>query len=354
MAIYLCLKRLIDGNCLPTSMIHFHTSKSIINHKILAALISLQTQYFEPTLLIMLSTGQRSFRVARNVNLRAFSSKDTASAPKDTRMPTPLSLGYDMKYHAAPGNHGLGARPIVVIAGWMGAKERQMKPYLNFYHERNIDTISFAVGPNHVLFPHKAMQQMEAVLNCVADAHKQQEDSGPRKSIGQPSSILFHHFSVGGFLYGQAIIAMQKHSHLNDFPITIKAQIFDSPPDYQNIPKGISRSMGIGGVVEKAIEKCAQGYLKLTYDSAGVMHRASSHAFHENSIPAPALWFYSKADPVCDWQDCVTVTDKWKAKGTEVEECVWEHTPHIQHGRVDPDRYFGTLDTFLKKHKIIA
>jgi len=317
-------------------------------------------------------------------------------------MPTPLSLGYDMKYHAAPGNHGLGARPIVVIAGWMGAKERQMRPYLNFYHERNIDTISFAVGPNHVLFPEKAMQQMEAVLNCVADAHKQQEDAGPKATIGQPSAILFHHFSVGGFLYGQAIQAMQAHSHLNSFPTTIKAQIFDSPPDYQNIPKGISRSMGIGGIVEKVIEKFAEAYLKITYDSAGVMHRASSHAFHENKIPAPALWFYSKADPVCDWKDCITVTDKWKAKGidvsgvstfinyaytiishficksvhyppciscllrmhllthvplychcAQVEECVWEHTPHIQHGRVDPERYFGTLDKFLKKNSII-
>lgn len=37
----------------------------------------------------------------------------------------------------------------------------------------------------------------------------------------------------------------------------------------------------------------------------------------------------------------------------QVEECVWEHTPHIQHGRVDPERYFGTLDKFLKKNSII-
>ncbi len=301
----------------------------------------------------MRSINQSASRLSRNVQFRSFSKQDLAHPPKDTRMPTPLSLGYDMKYHAAPGNHGLGARPIVVVAGWMGAKERQMKPYLSFYHDRNIDTISFAVGPNHVLSPEKAMKQMEAVLNYVQDAHNQQESSGPKSSIGKPSAILFHHFSVGGFLYGQAIQAMKAHSHLNDFASNIKAQIFDSPPDYQNIPKGISRSMGIGGIVEKIIEKSAEAYLKVTYDSAGVMHRASSHAFHENQIPAPALWFYSKADPVCDWNDCVTVTSKWKAKGISVEECVWEHTPHIQHGRVDPERYFGTLDSFLKKNNVI-
>lgn len=261
-----------------------------------------------------------------------------------------------MRYHSANCADD-EPRPLVVIAGWMGAKERQMRPYLNFYHERGMDTISFAVGPNHVLFPEKAMEQMESVLSAVSAAHNGEAPKvavkAPGGKIAKPSKIIFHHFSVGGFLFGQALIAMQKHSHLNHLKGEIKAQIFDSPPDYASIPKGISRSMGIGGPMEVLIEKTARLYLKLTENSAGVMHRASSHAFHENDTPAPALWFYSKADAVCEWRDCETVTSKWKAKGTEVEECVWEDTPHIQHARVDPDRYFGTLDRFLKKHGII-
>ena len=295
----------------------------------------------------------RSLRIA-SLSVQSTRVLSTKAASKDVAMPTPLSLGYDMKYHAAIGGDDSKPRPLVVVAGWMGAKERQMRPYLNFYHDRNIDTISFAVGPNHVLFPEKAMEQMEAVLNTVSAAHTGEEvPLKSNKQIAKPSSVLFHHFSVGGFLFGQALIAMEKHSHLKKFPLAIKAQIFDSPPDYQNIPKGISRSMGINGIGQKAIEHTARAYLKLTENTSGVLHRASSSAFHNNHISAPALWFYSKADPVCDWEDCVTVTTKWKNRGTIVEECVWEHTPHIQHGRVDPDRYFGTLDTFLKKHNVI-
>ena len=203
-------------------------------------------------------------------------------------MPTPLSLGYDMQYHSALCADD-SPRPLVVIAGWMGAKERQMRPYLNFYHERNIDTISFAVGPNHVLFPEKAMEQMESVLTAVAAAHngeatKSVSVKAPGGKIAQPSSILFHHFSVGGFLFGQALIAMQKHPHLRTISTATKAQIFDSPPDYQNISKGIARSMGVGGLMEQVVEKSARLYLKATENGAGVMHRASSHAFHENTI----------------------------------------------------------------------
>lgn len=61
----------------------------------------------------------------------------------------------------------------------------------------------------------------------------------------------------------------------------------------------------------------------------------------------------SKADPVADWKDCVTVINKWRASGTIVEECVWEDTPHIQHARYDPERYYGTLEKFLIAHKCI-
>ena len=31
----------------------------------------------------------------------------------------------------------------------------------------------------------------------------------------------------------------------------------------------------------------------------------------------------------------------------------WDNTPHIQHGRKDPDRYFGELDIFLRKIEVL-
>lgn len=250
-----------------------------------------------------------------------------------------------MKYQRAPGNAGAAEdRPVVVVAGWMGAKEKQLKPYLEFYHKRNIDTIYFSVGPHHVLFPQKGLDQMNAILKTISSEN-------PLPKV--PSKVIFHHFSVGGFLFGQMIMNMQKNKELEQKIIpNIKAQIFDSPPDFKNISKGVSRSMGIGGIMETLVERSVRLYLSVTHNTSGVLHRESSAAFHGNSIPAPSLWFYSKADPVADWQDCVTVIDQWKAKGTEVEECVWEDTPHIQHARYDPDRYFGTLAKFLDRNQL--
>jgi hypothetical protein len=82
-------------------------------------------------------------------------------------------MGFNIKYHPAKeGIPGAGAprRPLAILAGWMGAKERQLKPYMQFYHKRGVDTLSFAVGPKHILFPQHATDQMQEVGTACACA----------------------------------------------------------------------------------------------------------------------------------------------------------------------------------------
>lgn len=105
--------------------------------------------------------------------------------------------------------------------------------------------------------------------------------------------------------------------------------------------------------VQKAIELCLRGILKITENTSGVHHRAASVAFHDNMITSPAMWFYSKADPVTCPDKCEEIVQKWKNKGMQVESCVWEDTPHVQHARFDPERYFMELEKFLINSKVI-
>lgn len=293
----------------------------------------------------MISSISTHWKLIRINPFKCSKSFISNSNDKDIRMPTPLSFGFDMKFHKLNNNEDQNPKKIVIISGWLGAKENQLKPYLQYYHKNGFDSISFAVGPRDVLLPSVQNNQITKALDFVKS-----ENSNSMKY----DRVVFHNFSVGGFLFGQMLRNLQTDNLLSDFTKDIvKAQVFDSPPDFNGIAAGVSKSMGIGGLGEKTIEFVLSTYLKAVENSYGKDHKAASHSFHTNFIQAPALWFYSKADPVARWEDCAEVIRKWRESGTSVRECIWESTPHIQHARLDPERYFGTLDEFLKHNNCL-
>jgi len=256
-----------------------------------------------------------------------------------------LKLSGDLIYQAAPGFENAGnTTKLAVICGWMLAKPTQLKAYTNFYTDRGYDVLYYAVGPLHVLRPHTAIQLMREVVRVAT------RGSEPGRV---PTTVVTHCFSVGGYLTGQMLRLLNQPEHAGDlmtFRSVVKAQIYDSPPDFRSIAKGIGASMGMGSMVAGIVEGIVKLYLKASAKTAGVEHQASSAHFHDNHVPAPSLWMYSKTDPVALEEDIQTVMGKWRKKGYVVEEVVWEDTPHVQHGRIDPRRYFGSLEAFLSAH----
>ena len=95
----------------------------------------------------------------------------------------------------------------------------------------------------------------------------------------------------------------------------IKAQIFDSPPDMGSIAFGISKGINLPQLLEKPVENAITMYLKLSEKTTGVHYEASRQAFYRNEVKAPALWFYSKADPISRWEDCEYVWKRWQKQG---------------------------------------
>jgi pimeloyl-ACP methyl ester carboxylesterase len=225
-------------------------------------------------------------------------------------------------------------RTVAVVTGWMGSKTSQLKPYIKYYNDKGIDTVSLAVGPAHILFPNKAQVQMEQVM---AEVLKR-----------SPGKVIIHQFSMGGYLYSQLLRVMAKNpDSYKPFGDKICAQIFDSPPDVHGIAYGISRGFK-PAFVQDIVKVVLDLALKLMENGAGAEHRAASKQMHENYITAPSLWFYSHADVIAPAKDCEVVIKRWRENDIDVEACVFENTKHIQHGRAEPERYFGALDSFLK------
>lgn len=276
------------------------------------------------------------------------------------------SLGFDIQFEKASttasgrsssnNSSEPSQKQLAVICGWMGAQPRQLKPYADFYKERGYDVLSYACSPQHVLQPKTSMDLMERVLEeTLRPTTRANDDSTVNSNsiVAPPTKIVTHCFSVGGYLTGQMLRILSDPSRSEDkakFHQLVKAQIYDSPPDFNGIAKGIGKSMEMGDLVADQVERVVNFYLWAVKDYAGKDHRASSAHFHDNHLPAPSLWMYSQTDPVACPDKIRQVMDKWATKGRTVEEVVWEDTPHVQHARIDPKRYFDGLDRFLGKH----
>lgn len=166
--------------------------------------------------------------VAMVVARRAYSS---TVAVRATTVSTIHSHLADNSNNSSNSNNSKKNKTLVVIAGWMGANEKQLKSYVNWYNKKGIDVLSFSVGPMHILKPSSAMDQMRTILEEVQQRNCQ---------------VCFHHFSVGGYLFGQMLRLIAADSDKYDSVVKkIRGQIFDSPPDINGISTGISKGIGI-------------------------------------------------------------------------------------------------------------
>ena len=128
--------------------------------------------------------------------------------------------------------------------------------------------------------------------------------------VPAPDQVITHSFSVGGYLTGQLLRILDDPDRAEDrkrWHALVKGQVYDSPPDMRSIPAGIGASMGMGSTVSSIVAGVVGLYLESVKNTAGREHAAASHAFHNNHIPAPSLWLYSKADPVALEEDIITV-----------------------------------------------
>ena len=148
---------------------------------------------------------------------------------------------------------------------------------------------------------------MENVLDTLKSA-KNNKLSSP--------NVLFHSFSMGGFLFGQCLRSMDAQPDTyGEYKHLIKAQILDSPPDMGSIAFGISKGINLPKGLEKPVESLVNLFLKATESTTGVEYEASRQAFFRNEAKSPALWFYSKSDPISRWQDCEYVWKRWQKQG---------------------------------------
>lgn len=114
------------------------------------------------------------------------------------------------------------SRTVVVLLGWLGAKQKHLKRYADWYASRGYHVITFTFPMSEILSYQvggKAEQNIQLLVNHLADWLEEEHGK----------NLVFHTFSNTGWLtYGVILEKFQKQDHA--LMRRIKGCIVDSAP----------------------------------------------------------------------------------------------------------------------------
>ncbi|GFP94017.1 transmembrane protein 53-b [Phtheirospermum japonicum] len=266
------------------------------------------------------------------------------------------------------------SRTVVVLLGWLGAKQKHLNRYAEWYTSRGFQVITFTFPMSEVLgyqVGGKAEKDVELLVDHIADWLD--EESG--------KNLVFHTFSNTGWLtYGVMLEKFEKKDC--DLTGRIKGCIVDSAPvaapDPQVFASGFSAAFlkknsvaTKGSVVEPEVDvkvgtrtsievKPALSETALLLILEKLFGVVLNHPpinrrlcdvlslLTSKQPSCPQLYIYSSADRVIPAGYVESFIEKQRKSGREVRACNFISTPHVDHFRNDPNLYSSQLTQFLE------
>uniref|UniRef100_A0A7N0TUT1 Transmembrane protein 53 n=1 Tax=Kalanchoe fedtschenkoi TaxID=63787 RepID=A0A7N0TUT1_KALFE len=264
-------------------------------------------------------------------------------------------------------------KTVVVLLGWLGAKQKHMRRYADWYTSRGFHVITFTFPMSEILSYQvggKAEQQVDSLVNHLADWLEENE-----------KSLIFHTFSNTGWLtYGVILEKFQKQDP--SLMSRIRGCIVDSAPvaapDPQVWASGFSAAFlkkqsaatkgstmtnsARGGITspqeqttqpaltEAALLAVLEKFFEVVLNLPKVNRRLSDvlGLLTTKQPSCPQLYIYSSADRVIPAASVESFIEEQRKSGHEVRACNFISTPHVDHYRNQPSLYTSQLTQFLE------
>lgn len=280
------------------------------------------------------------------------------------------------KWHLPDSNaFGGSSKTVVVLLGWLGAKQRHLKKYAEWYTSKGFHVITFTFPMGEILSYQpggKAEQNVHMLVNHLADWLEEENEK----------NLVFHTFSNTGWLtYGVVLERFQNQ----DPSLTerIKGCIVDSAPVAEADPQvwasgfsaaflkknsvatkgrvssdesGIKVSIGSNddsglkpAPTEAALLLILKKFFEVILHLPAVNRRLSDvlSMLSTNQPGCPQLYMYSSADRVIPADSVESFVEAQRKAGHDVRACNFVSSPHVDHFRNDPKLYTSQLSQFL-------
>ncbi|ONK64169.1 uncharacterized protein A4U43_C07F22810 [Asparagus officinalis] len=274
------------------------------------------------------------------------------------------------------------SQTVVVLLGWLGAKQRHLRRYAEWYTSRGFHVVTFTLPMADVVkfrVGGKVEESIELLANHLAGWVA--EESGKK--------LVFHTFSNTGWLtYG---VLLEKFR--NQDPLVmgkIKGCIVDSAPvaspDPQVWASGFSaaflkkQSVATRGVLssnssemgallatkpseerkpavaEVALLAVLVKFFEVVLNLPSINRRLHDvFALLSSEQPkCPQLYIYSSADRVIPAKSVESFIESQRSAGHEVRACDFLNSPHVDHFRSHPGLYTSQLTNFLEDYVLIC
>lgn len=287
-------------------------------------------------------------------------------------LPEPNALNLSGNRDSSP----VKSRTVVVLLGWLGAKQKHLKRYAEWYASRGYHVITFTFPMSEILSYQvggKAEQNIQLLVNHLADWLEEEHGK----------NLVFHTFSNTGWLtYGVILEKFQKQDHA--LMRRIKGCIVDSAPvavpDPQVWASGFSAAfLKKNSVATKQIMTLSNRHTDVTRESNTSVETKPAvteaalllvlEKFFEVALnlptvnrrlsdildlltsrqpSCPQLYIYSSADRVIPAVSVESFVEEQRKTGHTVRACNFVSTPHVDHFRNEPELYTSQLTQFLE------
>ncbi|CAI8601721.1 unnamed protein product [Vicia faba] len=273
---------------------------------------------------------------------------------------------------------GLSAKSktVVVLLGWLGAKQKHLKKYAEWYTSKGYHVITFTFPMSEVMSYQpggKAEQNVHMLVNHLADWLEEENEK----------NLVFHTFSNTGWLtYGVILERFQKQDP--SLMKKIRGCIVDSAPVANADPQvwasgfsaaflkknsvatkgrvstdesGIKVSIGSENLgpkpapTEAALLLILKKFFEVVLHLPAVNRRLSDvlSMLSTKQPGCPQLYMYSSADRVIPADSVESFVDAQRKAGHDVRACNFVSSPHVDHFRNDPKLYASQLNQFLEE-----